>query len=130
MDYVRIVMAPPSGSHGVERAVGELLAPSVGVIVAVAFTKEFLGPVMAGILYLVLTGGILLGIYTAAINWNIPYTAGFVVSGFVLFSIAPSVISELVHPVFGVLGQILVLVFLVGMALLFVEKSGLDDLLS
>lgn len=106
----------------------EFVAPSVGVIMAVAFTKEFMGPVMAGLVYLLLTGLILLGIYTAATNWNIPYTAGFVLSGFFLFTMVPSVVSELVHPVVGFLGQILILVFLVGMVYKFIGKAGFDDL--
>lgn len=107
----------------------ELVAPSVGVVVAVAFAREFLGPVAAGLVYLLLTGVILLGIYTSASNWNVPYTAGFVVSGIVLFGMVPNIMSELVHPVFGFLGTLLGAVFLVAMVLLFVEKAGLVDLL-
>lgn len=123
-------MTASTGPDGVQRAVGEFVAPSVSVIIAVAFAKAFLGPVMAGIIYLLLTGGVLLGICTSATNWNIPYTGGFVMSGFLLFHIAPSIAAELVHPVFGVLGQILGLMFIAGMLLLFIEKAGLDDLLS
>lgn len=122
-------MPAPTGSDGFERAVAELVAPSVGVVVAVALTREFAGPVTAGLVYLLLTGGILLGIYTSAKHWNIRYTAGFTVSGIVLFAMVPSIVSELVHPVFGFLGVLLGVVFLVAMALLFVDKSGLDDVL-
>lgn len=123
-------MPAPTESDGIGRAVWELAAPSVGVIMAVAFTKEFLGPVMAGLLYLFLTGIILLGIYTSARHWNIRYTAGFVFSGFILLAITPSIVSQLVHPIFGFLGTLLIIGFLIGMVLLFIDKAGLDELLN
>ena len=122
-------MAAPTGADGWERGVVELLVPSAGVLFAVVVAREFVGPVMAGLVYLFLTAVVLLGIYTAARHWNVRYMAGFVVAGVVLLWLAPSVVSELVHPVFGVLGTLLVVVFLIGMVLLFLEKAGLDDLL-
>jgi hypothetical protein len=120
-------MAAPTGADGWERGVGEFLVPSAGVLMAVILTKEFVGPVVAGLVYLFLTVVVLLGIYTAARYWNVRYMAGFVVAGLILLWLAPSVVSELVHPIFGVLGTLLVVVFLLGMVLLFLEKVGLGD---
>lgn len=102
--------------------------PPIGIIVAVVLTDEFLGPVTAGLVYLSLTGFVLFGIYTSAKHWNIPYTAGFVFSAFLLFGMVPDVVSGIVHPFFGVLGQLLIIVFLIGMAVLLFEKSGVADL--
>lgn len=77
-------MPPPTGSDGLQRGVAEFVEPPIVVILAVIFTDQFFGQVAAGIIYLVLTGGILAGIYFAAKNWNIPYTAGFIFSGLIL----------------------------------------------
>ena len=123
-------MAAPTGSDGLRRAVEEVLLPLVGLIVLVVFIRDFLGPVMAGVVYLLLTGVVLLGIYAAAKFWNLNYMGVFVVSGIALLFVAPGIVSELVHPVVGFLEGVIILVFLVGMVLLFVEKSGLGDLLN
>lgn len=123
-------MAAPTGSDGLRRAVEEFLLPSLGLILLVVFIKEFLGPVMAGVVYLLLTGVVMLGIYVAAKYWNMNYLGVFVVAGIALFFVAPSIISELVHPVVGFLEGAIVLVFLVAMGYLFVEKSGVVDLLN
>ena len=42
---------------------------------------------------------------------------------------APGIISTVIHPVFGLLGTLFGIVFLGGMALLLIDKSGLDDML-
>lgn len=122
-------MPAPTGADGWERGVVEFLAPSAGVLVAVVLTKAFVGPVVAGLVYLLLTGLVLLGIYTSATHWNVRYTAGFVLSGVVLLWMAPSIISTLVHPVFGFLGTLIGVMFLVGMVVLFLRKAGLDAVL-
>ncbi|MXR40089.1 hypothetical protein GRX01_01770 [Halobaculum sp. WSA2] len=122
-------MGAPTGEDGLTRAV-EFVLPSAGVIIAVALTKEFLGGAAAGLIYLLLWGVILFGIYTSATYWNISYTASFVVSGAVLWIITPGVISEMIHPVFGVIGSVMGLVFFMGMVVLLVRKAGLDDVLS
>ena len=122
-------MAAPTGADGWEQGVVEFLVPSGGVLFVVVVTREFAGPVVAGFVYLLLTAVVLLGIYTAALHWNVRYMAGFVVAGIVLLWLAPSVMSELVHPAFAVVGTLLVAVFLFGMVLLFLQKVGLDDLL-
>lgn len=120
-------MPAPTGSDGLGRAVEEVFVPPIGVFLVVVVTKEFVGPVVAGLVYLLLLGGISLGIYSSATHWNIRYTAGFVLSGIVLIWMAPSIISTMVHPVFGVLGTLIGVVFLGAMALLLFEKSGLDE---
>ncbi|QRV18033.1 hypothetical protein JMJ58_24645 (plasmid) [Haloterrigena salifodinae] len=122
-------MPAPTGSDGVGRAIQEVFVPPVGVFMIVVFIKEFVGPVVAGLVYLLMLAGIFLGIYTSAKYWNISYTTGFVLSGIVLIWMSPGIISTVIHPVFGLLGTLIGIVFLGGMALLLIEKSGLDDML-
>lgn len=93
---------------------------------AVVLTKEFFGGIAAGLIYLLLWGFILLGTYTSAKNWNIKYTGSFVIAAIVLWVMVPGVISEIIHPIFGVLGIILGAIFLVAMAALLIDKAGLD----
>ena len=120
-------MAAPTGGDGIERAF-EFVLPSVGVVMVVALTKEFFGGTAAGLIYLLLWGLILFGIYTSATHWNIPYTAGFVIAAVILWAITPGVVSEMINPVFGIVGSIMGLVFFAGMAALLVKKAGLDEL--
>jgi hypothetical protein len=122
-------MPAPTGGDGIGRGVQEVFVPPIGVFLIVVFTKEFVGPVIAGLVYLLLLTGIFLGIYTSAKHWNIRYTTGFVLSGIVLIWVAPSIISTVIHPVFGFLGTVIGIVFLGGMALLLLKKAGLDELL-
>lgn len=122
-------MPAPTGADGIGRAMEEVFVPPVGVFIIVVVIKEFVGPVVAGLVYLLLLAGIFLGIYTSAKNWNIRYTTGFVLSGIVLIWMAPSIISTVIHPVFGLLGTLIGIVFLGGIALLLIEKAGLDELL-
>ncbi len=122
-------MPAPTGADGIGRGVEEVFVPPIGVFLIVVVTKEFVGPVIAGLVYLLLLAGIFLGIYTSAKHWNIRYTTGFVLSGLVLIWMAPSIISTVIHPVFGFLGTVIGMVFLVGMAFLLLEKAGLDELL-
>lgn len=122
-------MPAPTGADGLGRAVEEVFVPPVGVFIIVVVTKEFVGPVLAGLVYLLLLAGIFLGIYTSAKHWNIRYTTGFVLSGVVLIWMAPSIISTVIHPVFGVLGTLLGVVFLVAMLFLLLEKAGLGAVL-
>lgn len=103
--------------------------PPVGVFIIVVVIKEFVGPVVAGLVYLLMLVVIFLGIYTSAKNWNIRYTMGFALSGIVLIWMAPSIISTVIHPVFGFLGTLVGIIFPGGMALLLIEKAGLDEVL-
>ncbi|WP_226008346.1 hypothetical protein [Natrinema salinisoli] len=105
----------------------EVFVPPAGVFIIVVVIEEFVGPVVAGLVYLLMLTVIFLGIYTSAKNWNIRYTTGFVLSGIVLIWMAPSIISTVIHPVFGFLGTLIGVVFLGGMALLLIEKAGLDE---
>lgn len=122
-------MTAPTGGDGLDRAF-EFVLPSVGVVVAVALSKEFFGGIAAGLIYLLLWGLILTGIYTSATHWNIPYTASFVIAAIILWAITPGVISTIVHPVFGVIGSVMGLVFFAMMAVLLIKKTGLDELLN
>jgi hypothetical protein len=122
-------MPAPTGADGVGRAIQEVFVPPVGVFIIVVVIKEFVGPVVAGLVYLLMLVVIFLGIYTSAKNWNIRYTMGFVLSGIVLIWMAPSIISTVIHPVFGFLGTLVGIIFLGGMALLLIEKAGLDEVL-
>jgi dolichyl-phosphate-mannose--protein O-mannosyl transferase len=122
-------MPAPTGANGVGRAIQEVFVPPVGVFMIVVFTRECVGPVVAGLVYLLMLAGIFLGIYTSAKYWNIRYTTGFVLSGIILVWMAPGIISTVIHPVFGLLGTLIGIVFLGGMALLLIEKSGLNEML-
>ena len=77
-------MPAPTGADGIGRAMEEVFVPPVSVFIIVVVIKEFVGPVVAGLVYLLLLAVIFLGIYTSAKNWNIRYTTGFVLSGIVL----------------------------------------------
>lgn len=123
-------MPAPTGEDGLARAIAVFLMPSIGVIIAVTLTKEFYGGIAAGLVYLLLWGSILAGIYTSAKYWPLKYTASFVIAGIILWVMTPGVISEIIHPVFGAMGTLIGAVFLVGMMILLAEKAGLDDLLS
>ncbi|EMA08746.1 hypothetical protein SAMN05443574_1193 [Haloarcula vallismortis] len=123
-------MPAPTGADGVGRGLQEVFVPPVGVFLIVVFIKEFVGPVVAGLVYLLMLTGIFLGIYTSAKYWNIRYTTGFVLSGIILIWMAPGIISTVIHPVFGLLGTLIGFVFLGAMALLLIEKSGLDEILT
>jgi hypothetical protein len=122
-------MAAPTGGDGLERAF-EFVLPSVGVIFVVGLTKEFFGGAIAGLIYLLLWGLIVFGIYTSATHWNISYTASFVIAAGILWIITPGVVSKMIHPVFGVIGSVMGLVFFAGMAVLLVKKAGLDEFLN
>jgi hypothetical protein len=95
----------------------------------VVFIKEFVRPVVAGLVYLLMLAGIFLWIYRSAKYWSISYTTGFVLSGIVLIWMTPGIILTVIHPVFGLLGTLIGIAFLGGMALLLIEESGLDDTL-
>ena len=123
-------MPAPTGADGVGRSLQEVFVPPVGVFLIVVFIKEFVGPVVAGLVYLLMLVGIFLGIYTSAKYWNIRYTTGFVLSGIILIWMAPGIISTVIHPVFGLLSTLIGFVFLGAMALLLIEKSGLDEILT
>lgn len=122
-------MTAPTGSDGFARAIAEFAAPSVGVIVAVAITKQMFGGLAAGLIYLLLLTIILSCILISANNWNIRYTAAFGVAGLVFFRLVSNMVSEFIHPVFTGFGQLLVALFFIGIFVLFARKTGLDEVL-
>lgn len=119
-------MSAPSVSDGFNRAVEVIAIPSATIIFAIILIKEFYSPILAGLAFIVLTILALFGVYLAAEYWNIEYTAGFVIGGILLFFLVPSIISEIIHWFFGIIAQLITAAFIIGMILLFVEKSGLS----
>lgn len=122
-------MTAPSRTDGWDRGL-TLVTPSAIVIIVVVLTNGLLGPILAGFVYLLLTLGILVGIYTSARNWNIDYTVGFVVSALIFFIIVPNVVSSIVHPIFGFLSKLIFVFFLIGIGLLLISKLGIDEILN
>ena len=53
-------MPAPTGADGVGRGLQEVFVPPVGVFLIVVFIKEFVGPVVAGLVYLLMLAGIFL----------------------------------------------------------------------
>ena len=115
-------MAAPTLSDGISRAIEEIAVPSIGLLVLIAVIRETYGGQEAGIAYVLSTGIILLGIYTAAKYWNIKYTLGFVVAGVVTWGGIPGVMPHLVPSLFANLGKLIVLCFLISVALMLTDK--------
>ncbi len=119
-------MGTPTVLNGITRAIGEIAMPSIAVFLAVIYTRTAWGETIAGFVFLILTGLILLSIYISAKYWTKTYTAGFTLAGLILLFISPDITSELIHPVFGYLGTILILGFLLLMLRLFAKKIGVN----
>ncbi|MFC4540483.1 hypothetical protein ACFO5R_00915 [Halosolutus amylolyticus] len=115
-------MAAPSLFDGISRAIEEFAIPSVALLVLVGVMRVVYGGQEAGMIYVGLTGVILLGIYTKAKYWNVKYTFGVVVVGFVLWFGVPGIISHLIPAPFAELGSFLTLMFLIGLAMMFTDK--------
>lgn len=75
-------MAAPSLFDRVSRAVEEFGVPSVALLALVGGIRVAYGGQEAGVIYVLLTGIILLGIYTKAKYWNVKDTVGVLVVGF------------------------------------------------
>lgn len=123
-------MPAPTASDGFSRAVVEMAAPSVSVFLIVIFTKEFVGGITAGIVYILLTAAIFIGIVTSAKYWNLRYLGSFLPAALVLFFMMPNIMTEVLHPVFGVFGSLVTLAGLLALALVLVKKAGLYEILS
>lgn len=115
-------MAAPSLFDGVSRAIEEFGIPSVGLLTLVGIVRATHGGQEAGIIYVLLTGLILLGIYSAAKYWNVRYTFGVVVVGFGFWFGVPGIFPLLVPSPFAAFGSLTSLVFLVALALMITDK--------
>jgi hypothetical protein len=123
-------MPAPTASDGFSRAVVEMAAPPVGVFLTVIFTKEFVGGLTAGIVYILLTAAIFIGIVTSAKYWNLRYLGSFLPAALVLFFMMPNFMSEVIHPIFTVFGSLVTLVGLLVLVLVLFKKAGIDEVLS
>lgn len=123
-------MPAPTASDGFSRAVVEMVAPPVGVFLTVIFTKEFVGGLTAGIVYILLTATIFLGIVTSAKYWNLRYLGSFLPAALVLFFMMPNFLSEVIHPIFTAFGSLVTLVGLLVLVLVLFKKAGIDEVLS
>jgi len=115
-------MAAPSLTDGISRAIGVIAVPSIVVLVLVGGTKVVCDAQTAGIVYLGMTGLLLLGIYTSAKYWNTRYTIGFVGFGVLIWFGVPGIMPELIPSLFADLGKLLVLLSLVAVGLMICDK--------
>lgn len=115
-------MAAPSLFDGVSRAIEEFGVPSVAFLALVGVIRVASGAQEAGLIYVGLTGLILLGIYTKAKYWNVKYTVGVLVVGFGLWHGVPGIIPHLIPRPFTDLGSFLSLIFLIWLALMLTDK--------
>jgi len=123
-------MPAPTASDGLSKAVVEMAAPPVGVFLAVIFVKEFVGGIMAGLVYILLTASIFVGIITSAKYWNLRYLGSFLPAAVILFFMMPNFMSEVIHPVFTVFGSLVTLAGLLILLVVLFEKAGIDDILA
>ncbi len=118
-------MGTPSVQNGIERAFKEIALPSAFILLSVIFANNTWGKIVAGVVFLLLTAGMLLLIYQSAKYWTTTYTAGFAFTGIIFLFTVPDIISPLIHPVFDYLGTILVFIFLIFMVKMFAVKWGI-----
>jgi len=121
-------MPAPTASDGLSRAVTEMAVPSVGVYFIVILTKEFVGEITAGIVYILLTTIIVTGIVISAKWWNLRYLGSFLPAALVLFIMMPDIIVEIIHPIWSVLGSLVTLMGLFVLGIILAQKLGLDEL--
>lgn len=122
-------MSAPDLSDGIRRAFEEIGLPSIAVIIIVVFATEYLGEIMAGLIFVVLTSAVLYLMYESATYWNTEYTIAFVGCSIFLWITVPGVISEFVHSVFGIIAQLITGIFLVFMVLLLSDKIEIEDII-
>lgn len=118
----RISMAAPSLFDGISRAIEEFAIPSIVLLALVVVMRVVYGGQEAGLVYVGLTGVILLVIYTKAKYWNVKYTVGAVVGGLGVWFGVPGVFPLLVPSPFAELGSFVVLVFLIALAMMLTDK--------
>lgn len=110
-------MAAPSLTDGISRAIEVIAVPAL-----VGGTKVVYDAHTAGIVYLGMTGLLLLGIYTSAKYWNTRYTIGFVGCGVLIWFGVPGIMPDLVPSLFADLGKLLVLLFPLSVGLMIRDK--------
>jgi len=118
-------MPAPNVNNAWERAVQIIVIPSAVVILAVGIVFSVYGSIAAGLVLNVATLFILVGVAVGATYWNTEYTAGIAIGGTLLFFIAPSVMSQFVHPALATINQFFFLGFLAYIWLVFLGKLGL-----
>ena len=123
-------MGSPTIRNGVTRAIGEIAMPSFAILAGVLYARAAWGEYVAGIIFLLMTIGMLTGLYLSAKYWTTTYVAGFSIAGLVLLFISPNIVSDLLPAPFAYLGTAIVLVFLVLIFRLFLQKAGVLTLLS
>jgi len=85
----------------------EIGLPSAGVIVGVALTREFVGVVAAGGVYLIGVFIPTLSLLAAMNHWNTRYSAGFVIGGIFCIVGFPSVAATIVPQPAHIFGTLL-----------------------
>lgn len=123
-------MGSPTIRNGITRAFSEIAMPSLAVLGAVLYARAAWGEFVAGIVFLVMTAGILSGLYLSAKYWTTTYVAGFSIAGIVLLFISPDIVSDLLPAPFAYLGTAIILVFLLLVFRLFLQKAGVLSVLS
>jgi len=118
-------MPAPTATDGAARGIEEMAVPSAFAIFAVIMAYHFYGAIIAGLILFGITILSLVVLVSLAKYWNAAYTLGFVTVGFLGLLMIPSVLGELVHPVFNILSTIVAVVALVGIASFLVSKLNL-----
>ena len=115
-------MAAPTLTDGISRAIEVIAVPSVAVLGLVGGTRVVYDAQTAGIVYLGITGLILLGIYTSAKYWNTGYTIGFVGFGTLIWFGIPGIMPKLIPSLFADLSKLIVLLFLIAVGAMIRDK--------
>ncbi|WP_143416423.1 hypothetical protein [Halobacterium hubeiense] len=115
-------MPAPTFSDGADSGIADMGVPSVPLLLSVTFVSEFVGLIGAGLLYLVIVAGISIHTITSAKYWNGPYTAGYVLTGVFMWFLIPSVIPQIIPPIFGYFGAAVVFTSLLVLAWQGVQK--------
>lgn len=119
-------MPAPTAADGAARGIEESTVPSVFAILAVIMAYYFYGGIVAGLLLLGITVLGLVVLASLAKYWNVAYTIGFVAFSFLGLLMIPSVLGELVDPLFSILSKLAVLFAIPGIAFLLLSKLDLN----
>ena len=119
-------MPAPTAADGAARAVEEIAVPTAIVVFSVILVYHFYGAVLAGALLVVATIFGLVILISLAKYWNAAYTAGFFVFGILVLVMIPSVLGEIVHPAFDLLGDVIALIAILVIGSLLISKLDLN----